>query len=88
VRGLLGDIEAAEKADKRGENAARIGTIERLDLFSYSYADFITHDWVCSRRKDYASNTITGRTSIEPVRAEGMRDATCMASFRSLALIM
>lgn len=66
---LLGEIEIAEETDQRGEDAAGLGAIDRLDR---------VYGW---------SNSIMGRTSTVPFFAPGIRDATCTASFRSLALI-
>ena len=87
MHGLLGRIEAAEEADERGEHAARVRAIDRLDLLAHMLACCVTHGRVISRDSYCASNTLIGRTSIEPVRAEGMREATWMASFRSFALM-
>ncbi len=73
VQRFLGEIEIPDEADERCQNTARVRTVERLDL---------------AGDRDLAQlNTSIGRTSTEPVRAEGIRDATWSASFKSRASI-
>ena len=68
---LLGEIEIAEETDQGGQDPARLAPVELADQLG--------------NRNRYVSNSTTGRTSIVPSRAEGIREATWMASFRSLA---
>jgi hypothetical protein len=73
VQRFFGEVEITDEANQRGEDTARVGAIERLDL---------------AGDRDLAQlNTSIGRTSTEPVRAEGIREATCSASLRSRASI-
>ena len=70
---LLGQIEIADEANERGQDTARVRAVERLDL--------------AGDRRLAQLNTSIGRTSTDPLRAEGIRDATWSASFRSRASI-
>ena len=67
---LLGEIEVAEEADERRQNAPGLGAVDGLDRLAYG-----------------RGGSQIGRTSIEPQRTEGIRAATVIASFRSLASI-
>ena len=70
---FFGEVEITDEANQRGQDTARVRAIERLDLIS---------------DRDLAQlNTSIGRTSTEPVRTEGIRDATWSASLRSRASI-
>ena len=78
---LLGEIEVAEEANERCEHPAGLGA---------KGCFYRTHPLApasCSRCAVSAEKSTTGRISIEPCRAEGMREATWMASFRSVASI-
>jgi hypothetical protein len=77
---LRGEIEIAEEADQRGENATRFGTVERLDPVVHRVSPALVDQ--------PSPNSMIGRTSMEPYRAPGMRAATWIASFKSLALII
>jgi hypothetical protein len=70
---LLGQIEVTDETNERGQDPSRVRPIERVNL--------------AGDRNLAQLNTSIGRTSTEPVRAEGIRDATCRASFRSRASI-
>jgi hypothetical protein len=62
VQCLLGQIEVADEANERRQDAARVRAVEGFDL---------------TRNRAVAQlNTSMGRTSTLPVRAEGIRDAT------------
>lgn len=69
LKRLLGEIEVAEEADQRRQNAAGLRAVDRLD------------------RVYGCENSWIGRTSIVPLRALGIRDATFTASSRSFALM-
>lgn len=70
---LLGQVEVTDETNERGQDPSRVRPIERLNPVG---------------DRDLAQlNTSIGRTSTEPVRADGIRDATCNASFRSRASI-
>src|SRR4030095_8618605 len=43
VQGLLGEIEVAEQADQGGENATRLGTVNRVHDASYSFRRVLVH---------------------------------------------
>ena len=84
VQRLLGEIEIAEQADQGGEHAARLGAVDgvhrRPRLFDRVLAPQLRP------RRDQL-NVMIGRTSMLPVFADGIRDATWIASLRSFASI-
>ena len=80
VQRLLGEIEVAEEADERGEHAPRLGAVDVRRSAS--------RDALIGHRSTCCANSMIGRTSIAArSRAEGIRDAIWIASFRSLASI-
>ena len=73
VQRLLGEVEVADQANERGQHTTRIRAVEPFDG---------------ARNRQLAQlNTSIGRTSTHPTFADGILDATCSASFRSLASI-
>src|SRR6188508_3384532 len=59
LHGLLGKVEIAEEADERGQDAARVRSVELLDPFA--------HDVRLSAHVSYiAVNSMIGRISTEP----------------------
>lgn len=74
VHRLLGQVEIAEQADEGGQHAARLGAVDGVHHLPRPAARAVAQP-----------NTMTGRTSTLPSRAEGILAATWMASFRSLA---
>jgi hypothetical protein len=43
VQGLLGEVEVTEQPDQSGENAPRLGAVDRLHRFADSFDRFFTH---------------------------------------------
>ena len=83
VQRLLGQVEVAEEADQRGEDAARLGAVDGLDPVPYLVRRVSTrHQWFSGYGR---LNSRIGRTSTLPSRADGILEATWMASFRSRA---
>src|SRR4051794_20859153 len=78
---LLGGVEIAEETDQRGEHAARLGAKDPLEAVCEPAAAAPRHAGTA------AACCTTGRTSIEPVLAAGMRSAIAMASSRLAASI-
>jgi len=76
VHGLLGAFEVAEQPDERGEHAAGVRAVDGLDRLPCGVRSSGHGCWLKS---------MTGRTSMVPVRASGILAATAMASFRSVA---
>ena len=80
LRGLLGEVEIAEEADERGQDAARVGPVNLVDPLAHLVL-----------RGHYAPSmpvvSMIGRTSTDPWRADGIFAATWIASFRSRASI-
>ena len=74
VQRLFRQVEITDQANQRGKDTARVGAIQCLDA--------------AGNRRLAQLNTSTGLTSTEPVRADGIRDATCIASLRSRASII
>ena len=74
VQRLLGEVEVADQANQCGQHPTRVGAVERF--------------YCAGQRRIAQLNTSTGLTSMLPKRADGILDATCNASFRSLASIM
>lgn len=72
VERLLGEIEVAEEADERRENPAGLRSVDRVHRVAHV---------------GYESNSMIGRTSMLPMRDEGILAATWMASLRSFASI-
>ena len=83
VQRLLGEVEVAEQADQRGEDAARLGAVDGVDPARVP-ARPRPHSSPVGSRYGRSSSRI-GRTSTLPRRADGIREATWMASFRSRA---
>ena len=80
---LLGQLEVAEEADEGGEDAARLGTVDGLYPVPYLVLRVSTrHQWFSGYGR---LNSRIGRTSTLPSRADGILEATWMASFRSRA---
>jgi hypothetical protein len=79
---LFGQIEVAEQPNERGQDAARLGPIDRLDLGSDPVGRLLADP-----RLGVVDQLISqiGRTSTLPVRADGIFDAVWMASLRSRA---
>jgi hypothetical protein len=74
---FFGELEIAEQANECCEDTARVGPIDRIDPLA-RLALIILYG---------CSNSMIGRTSTEPSRADGIRAATWIASFKSFALI-
>jgi hypothetical protein len=72
---LLGELEIADEADQRREDATRLLPEDPLDILRVVAS-------VCRHPK-----TMTGRTSMEPNLAEGTRAAIAIASSRFFASI-
>ena len=88
VQRLLRQLEVAEQADQGREHAAGIGAVDGVHRRP-RLPDRVLAPVACHRLPlgCYWLNTMIGRTSMLPVLTEGIRDATWMASFRSLASI-
>ena len=80
VQRLLGEIEVAEQADQRGEHAARVGAVDRFDSLAHPVGRIVAH--APPGRRHGCVRSRTGRISMLPRRAGGMRDAISMAWFR------
>src|SRR5262249_60076437 len=89
---LLGEIEVAEQADERRQDAAGFGPVEVFDLRPRPIRlvlhgdDHVISSIGVAQRDTYIAQI--GRTSMLPMRADGIFAATWIASFRSRASIM
>ena len=82
VQRLLGKLEITEEANQRREHASRVGSVDRFDLGSDARFGVVgrghTHslaDLQPQTAYDGRSNSIIGRTSIDPNFAEGIFEA-------------
>ena len=83
VERLLREIEVAEQPDEGGEDAARVGAVDRVDRVPRLVGGGgVRHP---ARAYSGGSKFRIGRTSTHPSRADGIFAATWMASFRSRA---
>ncbi len=82
---LFGEVEVAEQADQGGEDASGIGAVDGVHRSARPFGRILAHP---RRTRCYGLLTsLIGRTSMLPRRADGIFEATWMASFRSLALM-
>ncbi len=82
VERLLGEVEVAEEADQRREHAARLGPVDGVHRLADPVRRVRIH-WGLGISGAPASQM--GRTSTLPHCTPGIREATWMASLRSLA---
>ena len=87
VQRLLGEVEVAEQADQRGEDAARLGAVDRIDRARGRLRPRrrIGSVW----RSVVVSPDLHDRPHLDAARCapRGIRAATWIASFRSRASI-
>jgi hypothetical protein len=93
VHDFFGEIEVADQADQRREDPARLVAIEVLDRHALLATDRSKTSLSPHREervrvrgeKGRYPTSITGRTSIEPIFADGTRAAMPRASSRFAA---
>ncbi len=84
---LLGQIEVAEEADQGGERARALVLVQGTDVHVAARS---LDDRAATGRSAQSTGGVSmiGRTSIEPMRADGMRAPMAIAWSRSWASIM
>ena len=68
VQSLLGEVEIAEQADQRGQDAARVGAVDGVHRIAHPFGAVFVHPGLLK--------STTGRTSTLPRRADGILEAT------------